>query len=70
MDEVLCDVAPFDVFDVLLGKLYLWNHHVVYESIPHIIIITLGNKLYRMLEVAPPISIPLIFARQCNKIIS
>jgi hypothetical protein len=25
MDEVLCDVAPLDVSDVLLGQLYLWK---------------------------------------------
>jgi len=25
MDEVLCDVAPIEVCDVLLGKLYLWK---------------------------------------------
>ena len=31
-DEVLCDVSPIDVFDVLLGQPYLWKRHAVYES--------------------------------------
>jgi hypothetical protein len=31
-DEVLCDVAPLDVCDVLLGQPYMWKCHVVYES--------------------------------------
>jgi hypothetical protein len=42
-DEVLCDVSPFEVFDVLLGQPYMWKHHVVYESQPHSVIITLGK---------------------------
>ena len=29
-DEVLCDVAPLEVCDVILGQPYLWKHHVVY----------------------------------------
>jgi hypothetical protein len=31
-DEVLCDVSPLDVCDVLLGQPYMWKRHVVYES--------------------------------------
>jgi hypothetical protein len=31
-DEVLCDVSPLDVYDVLLGQPYMWKCHVVYES--------------------------------------
>jgi hypothetical protein len=31
-DEVLCDVAPLDVCDVLLGQPYMWKHHAIYES--------------------------------------
>ena len=31
-DEVLCDVAPLDVSDVLLGQPYMWRRHDVYES--------------------------------------
>jgi hypothetical protein len=45
-DEVLCDVATLEVCDVLLGQPYLQKHHVVYESRPHSVIITLDNKLY------------------------
>jgi hypothetical protein len=69
-DEVLCDVSPLEVCDVLLGQPYLWKRHVVYESRPHTVIITLGNKLYRIPEVAPPTTISLITAKQCSKIIS
>ena len=47
-DEVLCDIAPLEVCDFLLGKPYLWKHHVVYDSIPHSVIITLGRQLYRI----------------------
>jgi len=47
--EVLCDFSPLEVCDVLLGQLYLWKWHVVHESRPHIVIITLGNKLYMIL---------------------
>jgi hypothetical protein len=31
-DEVLCDVTPLDVYDVLLGQPYMWKHHAIYES--------------------------------------
>jgi hypothetical protein len=47
-DEVLCDVSPFEVCDVLLGQPYLWKHHVVYESRPRSVIFTLDRKLYRI----------------------
>jgi hypothetical protein len=69
-DEVLCDVSPLEVFDVILGQHYLWKHHVVYESKPHNIIITLNRKLNRIPEVVPPSDISLISAKQCKKIIS
>jgi hypothetical protein len=69
-DEVLCDVAPLEVCDVLLGQPYLWKHHVVYESRPHSVIITLNMKLYRILEAVPPSAISLISAKQCRKVIS
>lgn len=42
----------------------------MYESRPRVVIITLGNKLYRIPEVAPPTAISLITAKQCSKIIS
>jgi hypothetical protein len=69
-DEVLCDIAPLEVFDVLLSQPYLWKHHVVYESRPHSVIITLGRQMYRIPEVAPPTAISLISAKQCRKVIS
>jgi hypothetical protein len=69
-DEVLCDVAPLEVCDVLLGQPYLWKCHVVYESWPRSVIITLNKKLYRIPEAVPPSVISLIFAKQCRKVIS
>jgi hypothetical protein len=69
-DEVLCDVAPLEVCDVLLGQPYLWKRHVVYDSRPHSVIITLSKKLYRIPEVVPPSAISLISAKQCRKVIS
>jgi hypothetical protein len=69
-DEVLCDVSPLEVCDVLLGQPYLWKCHVVYESRPHSVIITLNRKLYRIPEVVPPSVISLISAKQCRKVIS
>ena len=47
-DKVLCDVDPLEVCDVLLGQTYLWKRHVVYEYMPHSVIITLNMKLYRI----------------------
>jgi hypothetical protein len=69
-DEVLCDVSPLEVCDVLLGQPYLWKCHVVYESRPRSVIITLDRKLYRIPEVVPPTSISLISSKQCRKVIS
>ena len=69
-DEVLCDISCLEVFDVLLGQPYFWKHHVVYESRPHNVIIILGRKLYKILEVASPIAISLIFVNKFSKVIS
>jgi len=69
-DEVLCDIYPLEVCDVPLGKPYLWKRHVVYESRPYSVIISLGRKLYRILEVALPTTISLISAKKCSKVIS
>jgi hypothetical protein len=69
-DEVLCDIAPLKVCDVILGQPYLWKHHFVYESRPRSVIITLGRQLYRIPEVAPPTAISLISANHCSKVIS
>jgi hypothetical protein len=62
-DEVLCDVAPLEVCDVLLGQPYLWKCHVVYESRPRSVIITLNMKLYRIPEAVQPSAISLISAK-------
>lgn len=70
MDEVLCDVTPFEIFDVLLLKQYLWKQHIIYESIRYSNIISLGSKLYRIQEVALPTTISLLSAKKCSKIIS
>ena len=69
-DEVLCDIAPIDVSDVLLGQPYLWKCHAMYESRPHVVIVTLGNKLYRIPEVPPPATISLVTPKQCSQLIS
>jgi hypothetical protein len=42
-DEVVCDVYPIDVYDVVFFQPYMWKCHVVYESRPHSVIITLGG---------------------------
>jgi hypothetical protein len=57
-DEVLCDVSPLDVYDVLLGQPYMWKRHVVYESRPHSVIFSLGGHLYRITEVVSTIVPP------------
>jgi hypothetical protein len=62
-EEVLCDISPLEVYDFILGQPYLWKHHVVYESRPHCVIITLGRQLYRILEVASPTVISLISSK-------
>jgi hypothetical protein len=69
-DKVLCDVDPLEVYNVLLGQPYLWKRHVVYESIPRSVIITLNMKLYRIPEGVPPSAISFISAKQCRKVIS
>jgi hypothetical protein len=38
----------------------MWKCHVVYESRPHSVIITLGGQLYRVLEVVPTTVVSLI----------
>ena len=72
-DEVLCEISPLDVSDVLLGQPYLWKRHIVYESQPptisiRAVIVTLGNKFYRI-EVPPPPTISMVTAKQCSKLI-
>jgi hypothetical protein len=65
-DEVLCDVSPLDVCDVLLGQPYMWKRHAVYESRPRSVIVTLGGDLYRIPEVVPTIVPP----KKCRKVVS
>jgi hypothetical protein len=65
-DEVLCDVSPLEVCDVLLGQPYMWRRHFIYESRPRSIIVTLGGQLYWIPEVVPTIVPP----KQCHKLIS
>jgi hypothetical protein len=65
-DEVLCDVSPLDVCDVLLGQPYMWKRHAIYESRPRSVIVTLGGHLYRIPEVIPTIVPP----KQCHKVVS
>jgi hypothetical protein len=62
-DKVLCDVDPLEVCDVILGQPYLWKHHVVYDSRPHSVIITLNRKFYRIPEAVPASAISLISAK-------
>lgn len=69
-DEVLCDVTPLDVCDVLLGQPYLWRRHAVYESRPRAVIISLNNSLYRIPEVATPTATSLITTKKGSKLIS
>jgi hypothetical protein len=42
----------------------------MYESRSRAVIITLGNKLYRIPEIATPTTISLVTAKQCSKLIS
>jgi hypothetical protein len=69
-DEVLCDIAPLEFCDVILGQTYLWKHNVVYESRNHNVIINLGRQLHMIPEVVPPIANSLISAKKCSKVIS
>jgi hypothetical protein len=50
-DEVVCDISPLDVCDIVLGHPYMWKCHVIYESRPCSVIMTLGDQLYRIPEV-------------------
>ena len=42
----------------------------MYDSRPHVVIITLGNNLYRIPEVVLPLVISLTIAKQHSKIVS
>jgi hypothetical protein len=62
-DEVLCDFSPLHVCDVLLGQPYMLKHHIVYESRPHSVIVSLGSHLYRIPKVVSTIVPP----KKCAK---
>jgi hypothetical protein len=49
-DEVLCDVSPLDVCDVLLSQPYMWKYHVVYDSRPRSVIVSLGYYKIHLLH--------------------
>jgi hypothetical protein len=66
----MCDVAPVEVSDVILGQPYMWKRHVVYESRPRSVIVTLRKQCYQIPEVVPTIAVSLITAKQCKKVIS
>jgi hypothetical protein len=69
-DEVLCDVSPLEICNVILGQPYLWKCHVVYKYRPHNVIITLNKKLYRITAAVLPSVISFISAKKCRKVIS
>jgi hypothetical protein len=54
----MSDIFPLDACDVVLGQPYMWKNHVVYESRPRSVIITLGGHLYRMPKVVLTTSPP------------
>ena len=66
----MCDVAPLDVADVLLGQPYLWRRNDVYDSRLRVIIIKLLNNLYKIPKIVPPPAISLTTAKQLSKIVS
>ena len=67
---ILCDVVPLEVCDVLLGQPYMWKFHVVYESRPRSVIVTLGGQLYRVPEVVLTTANSLILEKKYLKVIS
>jgi hypothetical protein len=65
-DEVVCGVSHIRGCDVVLGQLYMWKRHVIYESRCHSVIITLGRQLYRIPKVLSTTAPP----KQFRKVIS
>ena len=47
-------MAPLEVYDVVLGQPYMWMCHAIHESQCRKIIVTLGVKLYKILETVAP----------------
>jgi hypothetical protein len=62
----LFDFSPLDACDVLLGQPYMWRRHVVYESQPCSVIVSLGGHLYRIPKVVPTTVPP----KKCHKVVS
>lgn len=52
MYDVLCEVDPLEFCDVLLGQRDLCKWHDIYESRYRTMIVSFGDNLYRILEVA------------------
>ena len=50
-------MALLEVCDVLLGEPYMWKRHVVYESRPRSVIVTLGGQFYRIPKIVTPTTI-------------
>jgi hypothetical protein len=48
----------------------MWKHHVVYESQPRSVIVTLGGYLYKIPKVVMTTIISLILKKQFRKLIS
>ena len=52
-DEVSCDISRFEFCDGVLGQPYMWKHHVVYDSRPCSVIVSLEKQLYKIPNVSP-----------------
>ena len=46
-EEILCDVVPLKVCDVLLGQLYLWKLYRIPEAVPPCVISLISAKQCR-----------------------
>jgi len=62
-DKVSCDVSPLEFYSFLLGKTYMWKHHIIYESRPRCVITPLGGQLYKIPEVVPITAISLVLEK-------
>jgi len=65
-DVVLFDFSPLVVCDVILVQPYMWKRHIVYESRPHSVIVTLGAHHYRI----PKVVLTTVLTQWCNKFFS
>ena len=66
----MCDAAPLEFCDVILGKPYMWKRHALYESILHSVIITLEKEREKILETLSSTSMSMITTKQWKKVIS